>query len=443
MSDAMLETDRRDTRLWGGFLLLVYAALAVLPLAVVYWFGPPTAGSRLQALGNGAGLLGFSLLVLQFVLAARLHWLERPFGLDLVMAFHRGMGIAAFALLLVHPVLLALGHGGWSLFALDTPWPITVGKAAFVLLFLLVLSALLYRRLGMKYETWRRLHKGAILVLFLGFVHSLYAGEDLLSLGPRVFWFALFGLGAVVFLYRNVYVPLWGRRRFRVAGMTRESPDVWTLALDPEAEQAPFRYRPGQFCFLHLLRPGRPSEEHPFSLSSSPTDGGRTITVTIKASGDFTRTIGQTQIGDRALLEGPFGCFSPVHHDAQAFLFIAGGVGITPIMSMLRYLRDIGDPRPVRVLCANRTERDILFRDELDALPENTRVTHLLSAPEDKDWKPIGRVDAALIRRVAGPELATCDVYLCGPPKMMDEVFAILRRLGVAGPRIHCERFAL
>lgn len=442
MDMKMHERELCDSPAWGGGLVTVYVILALLPLVLVYWLSPVTNGELLSELGKGAALLGFSMLVLQFVLSARLPWLDRPFGLDAVMHFHKGMGILAGALLLLHPVLLALGHGNWSIFGLDTPWPIDVGKAALLLLVLTILLALYFRTVRLDYNVWRWLHKAAILVVALGFVHALWVGPDLQDLGMQAYWVALFAAATVLFLFRNVYVPLLGRTNYRVAAVNRESHDTWTLAFEPEGDGPPIAHRPGQFWFLKLIRPGRSTEQHPFTISSSPA-GEPPITSTIKESGDFTSTIGQTKPGDRARVEGPFGRFSLVNYPAEAFVFIVGGVGITPIMSMLRYLRDTGDARPVALVYGNKTEKDILFGDELASMPAPIGVTHVLSSPE-ADWKGRqGYVTTDLLREEAGELVGKADIFLCGPPVMMDKVLQSLKELHVAGSRIHYERFTI
>ena len=357
------------------------------------------------------------------------------------MLFHKGMAIFGLLLLLSHPVLLAAGHRSLYLFSFKTGWKVNLGQAALVLLVLTVLFALVFRKLRLDYRVWRVFHKGAILVVVLGFVHGLTIGHDLRHAGMRVYWWLLFAMAVALFLYRNLFVPFWGRRRLRVSSVTPETHNTWTLRLESEAGEQ-FRYSPGQFMFLKLLRKGLAAEEHPFTISSSPTRPDA-ITATIKESGDYTRTIGKTRPGDTALVEAPFGRFSLVHHDAKSFLFIAGGVGITPIMSMLRYLRDTGDKRPATLIYANRAERDIIFREELEALPDHVRVVHVLSGPED-DWTgPRGYVTADLLQKHVAGVLKDADVFFCGPPPMMRLVIGYLRTLGVPGRRIHYERFAI
>jgi predicted ferric reductase len=257
----------------------------------------------------------------------------------------------------------------------------------------------------------------------------------------RVLWWTLLLTAAGLFLYRNLFVPIWGRRRFRIQSVVAETHNTFTLSLVSDRTR-PLEHQPGQFMFLKLLRPGRTSEEHPFTISSSPTREGP-LTVTVKQSGDFTNTIHETLPGDEARVEAPYGRFSFVYREAKSFLFIAAGVGVTPIMSMLRALEDTADRRPAMLIYANRTEEDVLFREELSQGSAGVRVVHVLSRP-GADWKGLrGHLTAEIIRNSAGELLKDADVFLCGPPALMDAILRMLRSLGVPAKRIHYERFAL
>jgi len=427
---------------WGVWLVAVYLVLACVPVFLALLARPDSEQSFLTELGRGAALLGFSLLALQPVLASRFHWLDRPFGLDIVVHFHKAMAILASVLLLSHPSFLALGAGNMKLFTFATSWQVWLGKIALFLLIFGVGYALAVRVWRLEYQSWRRLHKGMVAVVILGFVHSILVGRDLQEPLVLAYWSGLFGVAALVYAWRNVFVPIRGRQRFEVVDVQAASHDTYTLRLKPANGQELRPRNPGQFMFLKLVRPGRPSEEHPFTISASPTETGY-LAATIKESGDFTNTISQTRPGDEAHVEHPFGRFSYVHHEPKALLFIIGGVGITPIRSMLRCLADSGDTRPVVLLYGNKTEKDILFRDELDALPDNVRVVHVLSDPDEKWDGERGFVTKDIITRHAGELLPQADVYLCGPSPMMDKLEQALRELDVDASRMHSERFSL
>ena len=145
----------QNSATWAVLLLLSYVVLACLPVVLALLARPGSDAPLLEELGLGAGLLGFSLLTLQTVLAGRFHWLDRPFGLDVVMRFHKAMAILAGVLLLAHPLLLSLGKGNWNLLAFDTPWRVWLGKIALLLLVLGVAYALLVRIWRLEYQMWR------------------------------------------------------------------------------------------------------------------------------------------------------------------------------------------------------------------------------------------------------------------------------------------------
>jgi predicted ferric reductase len=420
------------------------AALLALAAAAALALGPPLLLPRarpddplLYTLGQRAALLALGLLVLQLGLATRLRPVDLALGLGGAMRLHRAAGLAALGLLLLHPGLLLWATRG----ALPLEWRVALGAGALLVLLAGVLAALLFRRLRVDYLRWRALHRGMLAALLLGAVHARALGEHLrASRGAQAWWAALLAAGAAALAWRALVRPRWGRRRYRVASIAEEAQGTWTLSLAPE-DGRPLAHLPGQFVFLTLLRAGLPAEEHPFTLSSAP--GGEAVAVTIKASGDFTRTVDRTRPGDAAWVEGPFGRFSHLLHPAGRYVFIGAGAGATPFASMLRHLRDTADPRPALFLCVNRTEADIPFREELARLPAHVRVVHVLSQPGARWRGARGRLDAPLLRALAGPSLPGAAVFLCGPPGFMVEVRRALRSLGVARSRIHVERFSV
>jgi ferredoxin-NADP reductase len=233
-----------------------------------------------------------------------------------------------------------------------------------------------------------------------------------------------------------------------VAHVRKEGPRVWRLSLAPAGGSRPLDYLPGQFQFLTLKggKRGR-HEEHPFTISSAPL-GDPAHESTIKESGDFTSAIKETSPDAPARVHGPFGRFCYLlHPEEKDFVFVAGGIGITPFMSMLRHMAAGGFAARVLLLYANRTESDIAFRADLDGLaacrtPE-LRVVHVLEQPSASWNGETGRITQELVERnLSGPVKGKA-FYLCGPPPMMRQMLRITRRLGVPRSRLHWERFAL
>lgn len=435
--------------LWPALLRVsIYLAALAGPLIVVLVQKSPERHSFLEHLADNFGLLGFTILALQFAMAARVKWIEWSFGLDRIFRFHRAMAIFAAALLLCHPVLMAIGGETEILTDLWVKWPVQVGRVALLVLLATIGISLSWQKLSFDFEQWRRSHNLlAIPLLLLAFVHSSFVGEDLGSLSMRLIWAALLIAAAAAYIHHRLIWPKSRRTWYEVSDVQQETHNVWTLIFKPvPAELAP-AYLPGQFHFITLYREGMPVEEHPFSVSSSPADC-TSIASTIKESGDFTSTIKHTKAGDRALIRGPYGRFCHLLNErAEEFVFVAGGVGITPLMSMLRYTRDSGQwSRPTLLLYANRHERDILFRSELDAMADQSdsrfRVVYLLSQPEPGWPGERGHLTFELLQRFGGP-LENKHYYVCGPPSMTRRAIELLTDSGVDRRQIHTEVFAL
>jgi predicted ferric reductase len=423
-----------------------------LPFFIVTAFHLKTEDSFPYNLGRCFAQLAFAIIVLQVVLASRLKWLEAPFGLNLTFPFHRRMGTVAAILLLLHPLLMALGGDeGWHLlYGLNLPWYIFVGKATLVLLLLNVILSLWRRPLCIAFEKWRLWHDIlGPLVLALAFTHSWYASEDL-TIGPmQVLWVTFLAAAVLLFVYHRLIRPLQLRDHlYRVLEVQQEADKVWTIKFDPPPGEQRFDFQPGQFQFVTLFRgEGLPVEEHHFTISSSPTETGF-HTSTIKESGDFTAGIGKTRPGDTAAIHAPFGRFSYVYYpEARDLVFIAGGIGITPLMSNLRHMRDTKADRRVLLLYANHTESDIVFKDELAQLEAGTkpelRVVHILSKPGEAWQGETGRLDREMLARLTSDRLATSTFFLCCPPPMIQGLEQNLLDLRVAEARIHYEYFSL
>jgi predicted ferric reductase len=428
----------------------LYLLVLITPLVLVTVFRPQTDHSFIYELGKNFALLGLTILAIQFVLAARLKWIEEPFGLDIVIQFHRFMGIFATILLLVHPILLALGEKGWFfLISLDSPWFIWVARIVFLILLIHTIFSRFRGALRIEFQKWLRWHDIlALLVIPLGFLHSWYAGGDLTVVQIQVLWVSLLILTFFIYIYHRVLRPKQLRRHpYRVIKVLKESHNVWTIKLAQHEGEDRFEYLPGQFHFITLYRgENLPVEDHPFTIASSPTQAGF-ISSTIKQSGDFTATIAHTKPGDIAVVHGPFGRFSYVLHQAERnLIFVTGGVGITPLMSMLRHMRDTRADIQVVVFYANRTRKDIIFHDELTEIAggelPHLNVIHILSRP-DENWDgETGYLSSEKIRHLCGEDLQNRTFYLCGPPMMIRQIIWELRDLGVPEAHIHFEKFS-
>lgn len=429
--------------------IVLYILIVTLPVWLTTWLAEETGGILID-IGRNLALVGFMILVFQFLLAARVKWIERAFGLDILLRFHKYIAATAAVCLLLHPLLLAAGGLGWTLLiGLDLPWYIWVGKAVLILVLANVLVSTYQGRLGLTFEKWRLGHDVLAPLILLGiFLHSWFAGDDLGLFSMQALWVGSFVLAACMFVYHRFLRPGSLRKQpYQVQEVIQETEDVWTVHLAPPPGQSIPGYYPGQFHFLTFFRdPVLPVEEHHWTISSSPAQK-ETLSSTIKAVGDFTSTIGRTKAGDTAAVHGPFGRFSySLHPKERDLVFLAGGIGITPLMAMLRHMRDTRDTRSVTLLFANRKENQIVFREELSDIAAgqwpDLQLVHVLSRPGE-DWSgEIGHIDQQKIEKFCGQNLTTKVFYLCGPLRMSNALIATLRNIGVPDKRIRQEIFS-
>jgi ferredoxin-NADP reductase/Fe-S-cluster-containing hydrogenase component 2 len=207
----------------------------------------------------------------------------------------------------------------------------------------------------------------------------------------------------------------------------------------------PFDYLPGQFLTLHIAPQGIPVKRS-YTIASSPTWRDRVeITVKREANGLVSRWLhDELIVGDEVEVEAPNGTFIFTGEQAESVVLIGAGVGITPMMSVVRYLTDIAWPGRVSLVLSFRARRDFIFREEIEELKgqnRNLSVTVTMSDPRDEEWSGRrGRIDIALLAS-AVPRIAEQRVHICGPPSMMDGVKTALLGLGVEGSRIRTEAF--
>jgi predicted ferric reductase len=442
---------RRPARVTAWDLMLVFAGNAVVVVGL-WWRGGGLSdvhgtADALTSAGRLTGLVGAYLVLVQLLLLARVPALERVVGFDRLTIWHRRNGRVALLLLVAHAALITAGYTLADRIALPpevwrllTTYPgVLTATVGLALLIATVVSSIVIVRRRMRYETWYFVHLYSYLGIALAFSHQLATGQDFVA-NPiaRDYWTALYvaTLGALV-LFR-VAMPI-GRalyHRLRVEHVVQEAPGVVTLWIGGHRLDR-LGARAGQFFLFRFLTRDRWWEAHPYSLSAAPD--GRWLRITVKALGDSSATIGRIRPGTRVAAEGPFGAFTGESRRRRRVVLIAGGVGITPVRALLEDLP--ADHGEVTVLYRAVDERDLIFRGELEALADRRGATLRYVLGDHRDPAARGLLGPSHLRRLV-PDIARCDVFLCGPPAMADTVHASLRRVGVPRRHIVTERFA-
>lgn len=234
--------------------------------------------------------------------------------------------------------------------------------------------------------------------------------------------------------------------KLRVAAIFRETPDVLTFRLvDPTGGPRPFTYSAGQFLTLSVPI-GQETVRRSYTIASSPTlQFALEITVKRESEGLVSRHLHDAVgVGDELSISAPGGHFTFTGQEHDGIVLIAGGVGVTPMMSVIRYLTDRAWAGDIDLLYCCRTIEDVIFRRELEHLAErhtNLRVTTILSRPDDEGWRgPSGRITKELIQQRV-PDIRMRRVHVCGPRPMMDAVKEMLEALAVPRDLVKTEAF--
>jgi predicted ferric reductase len=313
------------------------------------------------------------------------------------------------------------------------------------LLVILTVLSLFRKQLNIGYETWRVTHAAlAITAVVSAHLHVTLAGRYVNTLWKELTLVGITAAAMSFFVYLRLIKPLLQQRTpYRLAGITPERGKTWVLELEADGHPG-LTFKPGQFAWLKFGKSPFTANENPFSFCSGPVNPGK-ISFGIKELGNFTRSLQDLPIGTRAYLDGPHGSFSIDMVPAPGYVFIAGGVGITPFVSMLETMADRRDPRPVLLFYGEKNLDTAAFREELAKLEQHLSldVVYVLDSPSENWQGETGYITAKVLGHHLPHESFTREYFICGPNPMTDAVEDALQTLGVPLEHIHSERFDL
>ncbi|MDW7650202.1 MAG: ferredoxin reductase family protein [Bacillota bacterium] len=409
--------------------------LLLAVLFVIYAWGASFGAFKgeyivLRQLNRLFAAMGFLFFFVQFVLASRIKLLEKGFGQDKMIGLHRLLGRIALGFLLLHPFFFFLYQGE---VVVENVFRV-IGIVILLGLIVTAAVASLYKKLNLPYELWLHVHKVNYVLFPLVLIHVFYNALP----GTLLYylWVAFAVLFAALILYKVLREIIIRKVPYEVVEVKKEAKDIWSLYF----KGRPLPYDPGQFMYLRLVRNGKVSSSHPFTISSSPTR--ELLSVTPKELGDFTATVKDTQVGDQAYIDAPYGVFSYLNYDCKKMMFLAGGIGITPFMSMLRYMYDKKSEKPVTLLWGNKNEEMLCFQEELNRMEremKHLKIVYVMSRQED--WPgETGRIDRKMIEKYT-ENMSDYDFFVCGPPPMSKAALEALGEMGIPQKKIHHELF--
>ncbi len=215
-------------------------------------------------------------------------------------------------------------------------------------------------------------------------------------------------------------------------------PNVTSFRFPRPAE---LNYKAGQFFYITIKPTGKELSKH-FSFSSSPTEKEHIEFTKKFTDSEFSTALKMLKVGDWARIEAPFGKF--IYGDEQNVGMLAGGIGITPLLSICKFCTDLQLSTKITLLYGSRTEADIAFREELETMQQqnkNFKVIFILNQPGSNWQGAVGIITADMVKREI-PDYKETTFYTCGPPAMVEVMEKLVESLGLPKTQLKREYFA-
>ncbi|MBE0409474.1 MAG: ferric reductase-like transmembrane domain-containing protein [Anaerolineales bacterium] len=434
--------------LYGVFWILIFLLLTLSPFFVMMVGAVRPGRGFWTELSVSLGFAGLAMMGLQFLLTARYRGMTSPYGIDVVYHFHRQISLVIIFMVLAHPLILFIDRPNTIeyLNIFTASWAARFGVFGLLSLAFVIFASLFRKQFRITYEPWRISHgiMGTLAIIFTR-AHLVSVGYYADTAAKQMVWVVLHGgiwVGALLFV--RVIKPLMMLRRpYKVDQVRPEKGNVYSLVLKPDGHKG-MEFKPGQFVWLTIWNSPFSMKEHPFSFSSSAMVDGR-YELAIKELGDFTSKVKTIKPGTKAYLDGPYGVFSMDYHHSPGYVFLAGGIGIGPIMSMLRTAKDRRDKRPLVLIYGSKNLDELTFHEEIDRLKGdlNLRVVYVLEDPPEGWEGETGYVTPELLARHLPENRLDLEYFICGPEPMIDAVENGLVRLGISLEQTQAERFNL
>jgi predicted ferric reductase len=399
------------------------------------WLTGGNQEDPLYEFGTSFGFWGAIFFTIGMVLSTRAKFLERLFGgLDKMYRIHAFSGKIALLFIGAHFVLVVLQ--GFPDATLTREYLVPGVNLSYTLgLFgTLALIGLVALTLWVKipYHSWLQTHRWMGLPFLAGTAHAIILQGDWYMWGMTL-------LGGAAWIHMLFFYERVAPQQSGVVAAIRRDGGIQDITLqlnEPLAVQA------GQFVFLSVTqsREKLPREQHPFSISGVLDT--KTIRISVKTLGDYTRQLQKLVQGDQIKIFGPYGQFgNSVTSSTQPMLWIAGGIGITPFLALLEAEQQHTQSRPaIYFLWSVKREEDAVYLDQIrkqvEALPHVQFALHV----SDRD----GFLSANDLTRLFDREsLQGIRAFLCGPIPMMRSVRRHLKQAGLLESDIVSEEFAL
>ena len=425
--------------------LLIYISSPLIPLCLYFadsWY----AFFDNWSIAITLGIFSYIYFLNQVIIGSRPKYWEKIYGLNKLLSFHKIMAIISIMLIFIH-LLLKLSY------SISISLQIYLGIASISIIILISIISILFMMnnkrppapLNLQYQHFRTIHNIICIALTIIVIHVLLASSTRETLSRSIVMIIWYIITISFYLYNKLIKPYFlNKKLFIVIDKKQETRNIIKITLK-KPESSNFNFSPGQFIFIKFINGFPGKEEHPFTISSILKDN--CFSITVKNLGDWTNKLMQINIGDKASVDGPYGVFSYTRIQKEYPLcFIAGGIGITPFLSMLNYIYDNNIKRKISLIWQARKKEDLfalkIIKEIKKRIPNFTFISIL---SREKDWEGNnGRMDYEFINNLDFiKNRIQADYFICGPNDMLRDVIKHLKRSAVKKRHIHYEKFSM
>ncbi len=447
----------RNKELWADWLFPVISLVTFATLLGTMLFDMNSIPVA-SLISYSTGLLAYTMMLTVTFIGSRPRFIEKHFGMPQMFEVHGIMSVTLCILILFH---VFIQWNGIQAFTNITEMSIVsqTGWVAVIALLIVMYSGI-FSLSGMyvnKNKTLRKfkesnnrevnlwLHRLAIVADIFIFFH-LFNLPFLRNNIP--FMVLLVGYTVYVLGYWAVWkIRVFMLPKYKLVDIYRGTPSIWVLEFEPESGKIP-EYNAGEYFWIHFKDADISKEGHPFSTSSARTNRyNNSIEFMIKDAGDWTEALKNVKPGDTAQLEGPYGdMYTPEIQELDEsvpFVLLGGGIGLTPLLSVLRNETQKGSQREMHLVWGLSYEEDLFMLEELEEMQKinpNLHV-HIIFSNEEVEGYPFGFITNEYLAEVGADHYIEGHFMVCGPELMIDATKRILDYGNVPFEQRHIDDF--
>lgn len=398
----------------------------------------PDPSNAALAVGRLAGLLLASFTLLQLLFMSRAPFLYSLFSHEKMVKFHKTVGKLIMTLLILHYFFIVNAYATYAsvspLTQIQTfisSMPVVAFAIASFWIFMIVgVTSIFFRKLRLKYEIWYGLHMLTYLAIALAFLHQIKLGGSLVNDLFSYYWIALHLIVVLGYLFFRFGLILLKFKKHDFAVSAVYDLGDYVKFVISGKKMSELKKVAGSYFMVRFLDKNRFIESHPFSLSSSDKEAD--LTFVAKKVGDFTQNLSSVKEGTKVLLDGPHGEFNLLKSKDKDILFLAGGIGVTPIASMVMSLTK---NKKATIFYSVRNKSDAVF-DKAFAALKNKNISYKIFYSSSGS-----RIKMDDLKKV--PNINDLAIYICGGEGFSKGMRSYLAEIGVPPQNIFFEEFSL